>query len=212
MFRKRRKKAYPSCPDTWAQVARTGLVQKIVQLHSQGENQSENLGNSQCNCKTEHSDKRPKTSAFVPASLPLPHTCDLIWRGGSLRPNNRARVLPMTKSSGIQSGGEVADWLPACAWRPFCLRGHANQLASPAPAISLPWWSPPRTSSACAHKGAEKEVAGKGPGAVGSLASIILHHPKPRQQSFHEAKTLTAHKPCASQHRPFTPGQATCPS
>lgn len=55
-------------------------------------------------------------------------------------------------------------------------------------------------------------MAEKGLGAVGSLAPITLQHPKPRQRSFDEAKTLHARMPCASQHRPFTPGQDACPS
>lgn len=60
---------------------------------------------------------------------------------GSLRPNNRALVPPMTKPSSIQSRGEAARFggrlcLAGCH---SCMQGHANQLANLPPATSLPW-------------------------------------------------------------------------
>lgn len=146
---------------------------------------------------TEHSDKRPKTSGFAPTPLLLPHTCGSNVEWGFLRPNKK----------GSNSSHDKIQWHPiqgraqriCCLAVPgchFCLRGHANQLANSPPLY--PGWSPPRMSSVCAHSmGAEKEMRERGG------IPCPNHLPKPRQQSFDEAKTLNAHVSCASQHMPF---------
>lgn len=60
----------------------TGLVQKIVQLHSQRENQRMKTMSTANAIAQLSTVTKGQASGFAPILLPLPHTCDLMWNGG----------------------------------------------------------------------------------------------------------------------------------